>query len=124
MPLPKPTFKKPREAINSYEESTWHANDTPIYENEHCGVFRDLYPCVEGHLLFIPKKNDPQTISEAYKLGYYCGEILEQVQGKLFFGHTSISFLGKMVTQLLINIAELGTAIPMEIINTTTNEKN
>ena len=66
MQLKKPTYKKPREPINSYEESTWHANDTAIFENEHCAVFRDLYPCVKGHLLFIPKKNDPQTISEAY----------------------------------------------------------
>jgi len=37
-------------------------------------VFKDLYPCVTGHLLFIPKKNNAQTISEAYKLAYYCGE--------------------------------------------------
>ncbi len=74
MPLQKPIYKKPREPINSFEESTWHAKDTPIFENEHCAVFKDLYPCVTGHLLFIPKKNNAQTISEAYKLAYYCGE--------------------------------------------------
>ena len=70
----KPIYKKPWEKINSYEESTWMGNDTPIFENENCGVFRDKYPVVKGHLLFIPKKNDPKTISQAYELAYYCGE--------------------------------------------------
>ena len=74
MPSPKPTYKKPREQINSYEESTWHANDTPFYETEHVAVFKDLYPCTEGHLLFIPKQNQPEYIGEAYKLAYRCGE--------------------------------------------------
>ena len=55
MPLPKPTYKKPREQINSFEESTWHANDTPFYETEQVAVFKDLYPCTEGHL--IPRKD-------------------------------------------------------------------
>tara|TARA_Y100000817_G_C16659990_1_gene456734 strand:- start:312 stop:719 length:408 start_codon:yes stop_codon:yes gene_type:complete len=70
----KPIYKKPREQINTFEESTWHANDTPMFENEHCAVFKDLYPCVTGHLLFIPKQNNAKTVSEAYKLAYYCGE--------------------------------------------------
>ena len=74
MPSPKPTYKKPREQINSYEESTWHANDTPFYETEQVAVFKDLYPCTEGHLLFIPKQNEPDYIAEAYKLAYRCGE--------------------------------------------------
>ena len=70
----KPIYKKPWETISHYEESTWVGNDKPIFENEHCGVFRDKYPVVKGHLLFIPKKNNPETIAEAYKLAYYCGE--------------------------------------------------
>ena len=70
----KPIYKKPWEKINHYGESTWVGNSTPIFENEHCGVFEDMYPVVKGHLLFIPKKNDPTTIAEAYKLAYYCGE--------------------------------------------------
>ena len=32
-------------------------NDTPIMETEYTGVFKDRYPCVKGHTLFIPKKN-------------------------------------------------------------------
>jgi diadenosine tetraphosphate (Ap4A) HIT family hydrolase len=74
MPLKKSTYKKPREQINSYEESTWLGNDKPFFENQHCAVFYDKYPVVPGHLLFIPKKNDPATVAEAYKLAYYCGE--------------------------------------------------
>ena len=70
----KPIYKKPWEKINHYDESTWVGNDKPIFENEHCGVFQDRYPVVKGHLLFIPKKNNPETIAEAYKLAYYCGE--------------------------------------------------
>ena len=74
MPSKKSTYKKPREQINSYEESTWLGNDKPFFENQHCAVFYDKYPVVPGHLLFIPKKNDPDTVAEAYKLAYYCGE--------------------------------------------------
>ena len=48
----KPIYKKPWEKINHYGESTWVGNSTPIFENE-------------GHLLFIPKENNPTTIAEA-----------------------------------------------------------
>ena len=73
MPSPKPTFKKPYEKIDRYEESTWLGNDTPIFENEHTAVFKDLYPCVSGHTLFIPKQDTPEAVGESYKLAYYCG---------------------------------------------------
>ena len=74
MPSKKPTYKKPREQIDSYAESTWHANDTPIFEDEYTGVFKDLYPCVPGHTLFIPKHNTPEAVGQSYKLAYYCGD--------------------------------------------------
>ena len=51
----KPTYKKPRELINNYEESTWLGNDNPMYENDKVAVFRDKYPVTQGHLLFLPK---------------------------------------------------------------------
>jgi|TARA_B100000214_G_scaffold340812_1_gene287540 diadenosine tetraphosphate (Ap4A) HIT family hydrolase len=70
----KPTYKKPFETIDRYEESTWVGNDKPIFENDYCAVFNDRYPVVEGHLLFIAKKNDPDTIAESYKLAYSWGE--------------------------------------------------
>ena len=64
----KPTFKKPFETIDRYEESTWVGNDKPIFENDYCAVSNDMYPVVEGHLLIIAKKNDPDTVAESYKL--------------------------------------------------------
>ena len=70
----KPIYKKPFETIDRYEESTWVGNDKPIYENDYCAVFNDKYPVVEGHLLFIAKKNDAETIAESYKLAYSWGE--------------------------------------------------
>ena len=74
MPLKKPTFKKPREVIEYYEECTSLGNDKPMFQNEKVSVFYDKYPCVKGHLLFVPKKNDVTHVGEAYKLAFYCGE--------------------------------------------------
>ena len=74
LPLKKFTHKKPGETINCYEECTWLGNAKPIYENKYCAVFQDKYPVTNGHLLFVPKKNDIYHIAEAYKLAYYCGE--------------------------------------------------
>jgi len=73
MPLKKPIYKKPFETITKYEESTWLGNDTPFFENEFTSVFRDKYPCVKGHILFIPKKDTPEYVGESYKLAYFCG---------------------------------------------------
>ncbi len=69
----KPIYKKPFEPIDKYEEATWLGNDIPIFENEYTGVFRDKYPCVEGHTLFIPKKNIPEYIGHSYSLAYEFG---------------------------------------------------
>jgi len=74
MPSPKHIYKKPFEQIDNYEESTWLGNDTPIFENDHTAVFKDLYPCVPGHTLFIPKHDTPDSVGETYKLAYYCGK--------------------------------------------------
>jgi diadenosine tetraphosphate (Ap4A) HIT family hydrolase len=74
MPSPKHTYKKAFESIDFYEESTWLGNDTPIFENKFTGVFKDKYPCVPGHTLFIPKKDTPEYIGESYRLAYYCGK--------------------------------------------------
>ena len=82
MPSPKHTYKKAYEKIDRYEESTWLANDTPIFENEHTAVFKDLYPCVPGHTLFIPKQDTPEAVGESYKLAYYCGNMWVQ-EGKM-----------------------------------------
>jgi|TARA_B100001778_G_scaffold154982_1_gene127327 diadenosine tetraphosphate (Ap4A) HIT family hydrolase len=73
MPSLKHTFKKAYEKIDRYEESTWLGNDEPIFENKHTAVFKDLYPCVKGHTLFIPKEDTPEHIGESYKLAYFVG---------------------------------------------------
>jgi diadenosine tetraphosphate (Ap4A) HIT family hydrolase len=73
MPSQKPIFKKEYESIDNYEESTWMGNDTPFMETEYTGVFRDRYPCVPGHTLFIPKKNTPEYIGKSYGLAYQYG---------------------------------------------------
>ena len=68
-----PIYKKPFEPVNFFEESPWMGNDKPIFEDENTAVFRDKYPCVKGHTLFIPKLDTPEAIGESYKLAYYCG---------------------------------------------------
>ena len=70
----KPIFKKPFEPIDNYEESTWMSNDSPFMETEYTGVFRDRYPCVPGHTLFIPKKNDSEYIGKSYGLAHQYGK--------------------------------------------------
>ena len=80
----KPIFKKPYESINNYEESTWMGNDTPFMETEYIGVFRDRYPCVPGHTLFIPKKNTPEYIGKSYGLAYQYGK--DKIQSKEIAG--------------------------------------
>ena len=70
----KPIYKKPFEPIYNYEESTWMGNDIPFIETEYTGVFRDRYPCVEGHTLFIPKKDTAKYIGESYGLASQYGK--------------------------------------------------
>ena len=70
MPSKKPIYKKPYEKVDHYEQSVWLSNDTPIFETEFTAVFRDRYPCVEGHTLFIPKKDTPEYVGKSYELAY------------------------------------------------------
>ena len=70
MPSKKPIYKRPFEKVDHYEESIWVSNDTPIFETEFTAVFRDRYPCVEGHTLFIPKKDTPEYVGTSYELAY------------------------------------------------------
>lgn len=67
-------YRKPFEQISKFEESTWMGNDTPIFENDNTAVFKDKYPCVPGHTLFIPKQDNAYAIGKCYELAYYCGK--------------------------------------------------
>ena len=69
----KPIYKKPFEVIESYEECTWLGNDTPFKENDYCAMFRDKYPVTKGHILFVPKQNNPETVAKTYELALYWG---------------------------------------------------
>ena len=70
----KPIYKKEYEPIGHYGESTWVGNDTPFMETEYTGVFRDRYPCVPGHTLFIPKKDTAEYIGKSYGLASQYGK--------------------------------------------------
>ena len=70
----KPIYKKAFDTIDSYEESTWLGNDKPFFENKYTAVFNDLYPCVKGHTLFIPKFNTAEAVGHSYNLAYEYGK--------------------------------------------------
>ena len=70
----KPIFKKEYEPVDHVEESVWRGNDTPIMETEYTYVFNDKYPCVEGHKLFIPRKDNPLFVGKSYGLAYQYGK--------------------------------------------------
>ena len=59
--------------LGSYKDAPW-PDEHIVHEDENLVVYKDGYPVTEGHLLFVPKKNDVNHVSEAYKLAFYCGE--------------------------------------------------
>ena len=73
MPLKKSIYKKEYEPVDSVDEAIWLGNDTPIMETDFTFVFRDRYPCTEGHTLFIPKENNSHFIGRSYGLAYDFG---------------------------------------------------
>jgi diadenosine tetraphosphate (Ap4A) HIT family hydrolase len=38
-----------------------------VEEDYHVKVFRDLYPCTEGHLLFVPRYNTFGVLTDAFE---------------------------------------------------------
>ena len=66
--------KNLREPISCYEESSWHANGLPLWENDIYSVWADLFPVTPGHLLWIPKKNDVENVRTAYGDAYAYGQ--------------------------------------------------
>ena len=100
MPTAKPKFKKVYENIDSYEECTWLSNDKPIFENNFTAVFNDKYPSVEGHMLFVPKKNSADYIGESYKLAYSWGD--EWIQEGKINGFNAGQNMGKCAGQTVM----------------------
>ena len=66
-------YKKEYEPVDNVDESIWFGNDTPVDESDFTFVFRDRYPCVEGHTLFVPKENNPEFIGKSYGMAYNYG---------------------------------------------------
>jgi len=62
--------KNLRKPITSYKESSWVANGKPLWENDHLAVWADMFPVTPGHTLFIPKKDDVETVQTAYGCAY------------------------------------------------------
>ena len=44
-----------------------------VTDNETFTVFEDGFPVTEGHLLFVPKHDTPDCLSECYKCAYLTG---------------------------------------------------
>ena len=47
--------------------------DLLVWQDFHVAVFQDRYPVTKGHLLFVPKTQDPSMIREAFASALYEG---------------------------------------------------
>lgn len=48
--------------------------DDPYAEEQNFWIFRDRYPVTQGHLLFVPKVNDDDSIAECLRVARRYGE--------------------------------------------------
>jgi ATP adenylyltransferase len=48
--------------------------DDVYFEDRTVWIFRDRYPVSEGHLLFVPKVNNPDNIMDCFRLAHRYGE--------------------------------------------------
>ena len=47
--------------------------DDLVWQDFHVAVYRDRYPVTQGHLLFVPKYQDPSMIREAFASALFEG---------------------------------------------------
>ena len=59
--------------LNHHSDAPW---TNKVYESQDLICYKDKYPVTEGHLLIVPKKKDPTTIGEAFKLAYVEGQTM------------------------------------------------
>ena len=86
--VPRKVVKKwePHKSIDrpsSYETSIWYRDkeNTLVRETDNIAIYKDKYPACDGHLLFIPKIDQPRFVGEAMAEAYYHGQTQMQ-QGK------------------------------------------
>tara|TARA_Y100000310_G_C20556238_1_gene750646 strand:- start:81 stop:512 length:432 start_codon:yes stop_codon:yes gene_type:complete len=67
---------KSEDKPETYKDSVWFRNiktHPPLNEDENIAVYHDKFPCCNGHLLFIPKSNQPRWLGmcmvDAYQHG-------------------------------------------------------
>jgi diadenosine tetraphosphate (Ap4A) HIT family hydrolase len=58
---------------DTIQESSAPWNDV-VLDETHVIVYRDRYPCTPGHLLFVPKVNNPDNIMDCFRLAHRYGE--------------------------------------------------
>lgn len=52
------------------EDTPWK---NPLVDHPQYLVFEDKYPVAKGHLLFVPKKDDPYHLKQCYEAAYEWG---------------------------------------------------
>lgn len=68
---------------DTLEESDAPWNDS-VKQDFHVAVFRDRYPCTDGHLLFVPKHNTVGVLKDAFEDAFNHGK--EQVDNGTWDG--------------------------------------
>jgi len=48
--------------------------DDPYFEDKTFWIFRDQYPVSPGHLLFVPKDNNPDCIMDCFRAAHQYGQ--------------------------------------------------
>ena len=88
----------------SFNMEVGFSEDISLFQlNEHPKpeqMFNDKYPSCEGHILFIPKKNTSEYISESYRLLYSWGDKWIK-EGKIN-GYNSGQNVGKCAGQTVM----------------------
>ena len=65
----------------TYEETVWVNNDVPLVDFQNVAIFKDKYPAIEGHLLFVRKQTTNECIAEAYKKALDWADVKMQTEG-------------------------------------------
>ena len=75
MTHPRPLYLDHRSLVQAKIEGVapWDDLHLDLYEVK---VFRDRYPVTEGHLLFVPERDAPDLIAQAFRYAQLMGEAM------------------------------------------------